>query len=83
MRNSWSAKEDLIVCKFYLSHIDTWRSYIDNLMVELTDAGFGTRDKGAVIMRIQNYAYLHTGCGLSNASNQSCTIYKAVNDGKL
>ncbi len=83
MRNSWSPKEDLIVCKFYLSHINTWRSYIDNLMVELTDAGFGARDKGAVIMRIQNYAYLHTGCGLSNASNQSQTIYKMVVDEKV
>ena len=83
MRNSWSPKEDSIVCKFYLSHINTWKSHIDSLIVELKDAGFGSRDKSAVVMRIQNYAYLHTGHGLSNASNQSRIIYKAVSDGKM
>ena len=83
MVNSWSLKEDLVVCKFYLSNTNTWKSRIDNLMVELKESGFGTRDKSAVVMRIQNYAYLHTGCGLSNASNQSRTIYKLVVNGKM
>ena len=83
MGNSWSLKEDLVVCKFYLSNTNTWKSRIDTLMVELIKAGFGSRDKSAVIMRVQNYAYLHTGCGLSNASNQSRTIYKLVVNGKM
>lgn len=72
----WSLKEDSIVCKFYLAHIDSWRDCLDSLMEQLKELGFGARDRGSVKMRIQNYAYLHTGCGLANVATQSKTVYR-------
>lgn len=72
----WSLKEDSIVCKFYLAHIDSWRDSLDSLMEQLRELGFGARDKGSVRMRIQNYAHLHTGSGLANVAAQSKTVYK-------
>ena len=83
MRSSWSLKEDCIVCEFYLNRVDTWQSSVDILMSILKDAGFGARERTAVIMRVQNYAYLHTGHGLSNASKQSRIVYKLATEGKL
>lgn len=72
----WSLKEDSIVCKFYLAHIDSWRDCLDSLMEQLRELGFGARDRGSVKMRIQNYAYLHTGSGLANVATQSKTVYR-------
>ena len=72
----WSLKEDSIVCKFYLAHIDSWRDCLDSLMEQLKELGFGARDRGSVKMRIQNYAYLHTGSGLANVATQSKTVYR-------
>ena len=71
----WSFEEDFIVCNFYLSHIDTWQNCIDEVMTELKNAGFGSRDENSVKMRIQNYKYLHTGTGLSNVAKQTKRIY--------
>ena len=74
----WSIKEDEIVCKFYMNHLDDWRSNIDVVMNELKQSGFVNRDISSTMMRISNYAYLHTGVGLSNASKQTQSIYKKV-----
>ena len=70
----WSIKEDEMVCSFYLSHCNNWRSNVELLMNELATAGF-TRDESSTKMRISNYAYLHTGVGLSNASKQTQEVY--------
>jgi len=64
----WSIKEDEIACKFYINHLDDWRSNIDVVMNELKQSGFVNGDVSSTMMRISNYAYLHTGVGLSNAS---------------
>lgn len=71
----WSFEEDFIVCNYYLSHIDSWRDHIDEVMTELKNAGFVTRDEKSVKMRIQNFEYLHTGKGLSNVAKQTRKIY--------
>ena len=71
----WTFEEDYIVGKFYLSHIDSWRVQINELMVLLKSAGFGSRDKGSVRMRLQNFEHIHSGGGLSNVAKQTHTIY--------
>jgi hypothetical protein len=71
----WSIIEDYIVGKFYLAHVETWREHLDEVMAELDEAGFDSREIGSVKMRIQNYEHLHTGKGLSNAAIQSKTVY--------
>lgn len=71
----WTFEEDYIVCNFYLSHIDSWYQNIDDVMMELKQKGFGSREESSVIMRIQNFAYLHTGSGLSRAAKQSRNVY--------
>lgn len=72
---NWSFEEDFIVCNFYLSYVDCWQEHIDEVMTELKTAGFGSRDKNSVKMRIQNYRYLHIGKGLSNVAKQTKRIY--------
>ena len=74
----WSVKEDEIVCKFYMKNVNDWRMKIDVVMDELKNAGFINRDVSSTKMRISNFAYLHTGVGLSNASKQSQNIYNAI-----
>lgn len=73
----WSHEEDYIVCSFYLSHIDNWNQHIDELIALLKQAGFGNRKRSAVIMRVHNYEYLHTGKGLSNYAKQSKAVYNS------
>lgn len=73
----WNFEEDFIVCHFYLSHIQTWKECIDEVMEELKNAGFTLREKRSVRMRIQNYEFLHTGFGLSNVAKKSQKIYNA------
>ena len=74
----WSIKEDEIVCKFYINHLDDWRLNIDVVMNELKQSGFVNRDVSSKMICISNHAYLHTGVGLSNASKQTQSIYKNV-----
>ncbi len=74
----WSFEEDYIVCKFYLAHVDSTSRHINNLMEELSLKGFGCRREASVKMRIQNYKFLHTGQGLSNATQQSRSIYASM-----
>ena len=74
----WSIKEDEIVCKFYMNHKNDWRINIGIVMDELKKAGFVNRDIASTKMRISNYAYLHTGVGLSNASKQSQKVYNNI-----
>ena len=76
----WSYEEDYIVCKFYLSHTDSWKNCMNELMSQLQSAGFGARGKGTVRMRIQNFVHLHTGGGLSNVANQSRTVYSTMSN---
>lgn len=76
---NWSFTEDYIVGKFYLSHAETWRDHMDVLMDELLQNDY-RRDKGSVRMRVQNFASLHTGTGLSNATIQSKKVYGALVD---
>ena len=71
MAQSWTFEEDYIVCKFYLEHTQSWKENIESLMALLRENDFSSRDKGSVRMRVQNYESLHTGKGLSNASNNS------------
>ena len=79
MGKTWSFEEDFIVGKYFLSHIETWKEHLDELMRELKEAGYGSRDIGSVRMRIQNYEYIHTGKhGLSGATKQSRRIYKGI-----
>lgn len=77
--SSWTFEEDFIVCEFYFEHLERgWRSYVEELMKRLEARGFGQRDKGSAIMRVQNYEHLHTGTkGLSKAANQSRRMYDA------
>ena len=76
---TWSFEEDFIVCEFFFEHLDGgWKPYIEKLMERLKARGFGQRDKGSAIMRLQNYEYLHTGTkGLSRAAAQSRRMYDA------
>ena len=78
MAQLWSFKEDYIVCKFYLEHVQSWKENFEILMALLRDNDFLSRDKGSVRMRVQNYESLHTGKGLSNASKQSRDIYASM-----
>lgn len=79
MRERWSFEEDFIVATYYLSHIDTWKEHLDELMGKLAAAGYGNRNIGSAKMRIQNYQYLHTGLhGLSNPATQSRKIYNGI-----
>lgn len=71
----WAFQEDFIVCNFYLTHVNTWKECINEVMTELASAGFGSREQGSVIMRIQNFRNLHTGKGLSNVAIQSKNVY--------
>lgn len=73
----WSFKEDYIVGKFYLSHVDSWKNHMDELMAELSRHNVG-RDKGSARMRVQNFESLHVGRGLSNAAKQTKNIYSAL-----
>ncbi len=74
----WSFKEDYIVCKFYLEHVQDWRDHLDEVMTALKAAGFGARKIGSVKMRIQNLEHLHIGTGLSNVAKQTQNIYQAM-----
>lgn len=78
MAQSWSFKEDYIVCKFYLEHVQSWKENFEILMALLRDNEFLSRDKGSVRMRVQNYESLHTGKGLSNVTKQSRDVYSAM-----
>lgn len=78
MRMKWALEEDEIVCAFYLSHYCDWRTNISLLMKELSLAGYTNRDESSAKMRVSNYAYLHTGVGLSNASKQTQTVYERL-----
>lgn len=74
----WSFVENYIVCKFYLSHRDSWKHNIDEVMDELNSHDFGFREKGSVKMCLQNVESLCTGKGLSHASKQVKAIYSAL-----
>ena len=78
MAQPWSFKEDYIVCKFYLEHVQSCKENFESLMALLRDNDFLSRDKGSVRMRVQNYESLHTGKGLSNATKQSRDIYSTM-----
>lgn len=73
----WSFEEDYIVGKFYLTHVDSWRSHMDELMAELRQYNVG-RDKGSARMRVQNFESLHVGKGLSNVAKQTKNVYDAL-----
>ena len=73
----WEFEEDFIVCKFYLSHVDSWKQHIDEVLAELNIRGF-TRDKNKVQMRISNFEYLHTGHGLCHPAKQSRRILDGI-----
>ena len=73
----WSFKEDYIVGRFYLSHTESWKSHIEELMAELRDND-SCRAKGSVRMRVQNFEALHIGSGLSNAASQTKNVYNAL-----
>lgn len=77
IKMKWSFEEEVIVCKFYLSHVNTWREQIHEVMFELKNAGFVSRDESSVKMRIQNVQYLHVGIGLSNVAKQTKSVYGA------
>jgi len=73
----WSFEEDYIVGKFYLSHVDSWKSHMDELMEKLMQID-SDREKGSARMRVQNFESLHTGAGLANAAIQSRLVYGAL-----
>ena len=73
----WSFKEDYIVGRFYLSHTESWKSHIEELMAELRDND-SCRAKGSVRMRVQNFEALHIGSGLSNPASQTKNVYNAL-----
>lgn len=73
----WEFEEDFIVCKFYLSHVNSWKEHIDEVLAELNTEGF-TRDKNKVQMRISNYEYLHIGHGLCHPAKQSRRILNGI-----
>ena len=73
----WSFEQDILACKYYLSHKDSWRKDIDDLMEEMLKEGF-ERDKGSVLMRLGNYKAIDQGSGLSHISKQSRKIYELL-----
>ena len=77
-RMRWEVKEDEIVCGFYLEHQNSWRHYIQDLMDELKTAGYINRDESSTRMRVSNYAYLHTGVGLSKTCRQEEKVYNSL-----
>lgn len=74
----WERMEDEIVVKFYLKHVNDWRFYVDEVMLELKRAGFINRDESSTRMRISNVASLHTGVGLSNTTKQTREVYNRL-----
>ena len=46
----WSFEEDFIACKYYLSHVDTWRDHIDKLMNELDNVAIDDYFTGNVTL---------------------------------
>ena len=79
---TWTFEEDCIVCEFYFEHLDdNWRLHIDKLMKRLSKSGFGQRDRGSAIMRVQNYEFLHTQTiGLSRAAHQTRRVYESFSN---
>ncbi len=73
----WQFTEDYVVGKFYLTHQESWRSHMDELMAELQQID-SRREKGSVRMRVQNFESLHTGVGLSNVAIQSKLVYGSL-----
>lgn len=71
----WNIKEDEIVCAFYLKHQNDWRNNIHVVMDELKQNGFVDRDENSTRMRLANFAYIHTGKGLTHPSKQSRKVY--------
>lgn len=82
MAMPWTFEEDFIVCEFYFEHLDGgWKPYVDELMDRLAKSGYGQRERGSAIMRVQNYDFLHTGTkGLSRAANQTRRVYGAFSN---
>lgn len=74
----WAFIEDYIVCKFYLSNVESWREQIDEVMMNLKQNDYGNREKGSVKMRIQNFEALHADGRLSNVAAQSKNIYNVL-----
>lgn len=81
MATPWTFEEDFIVCEFYFEHLEkSWKDNVDELMDRLKKSGFGQRERGSAIMRVQNYDFLHTGArGLSRAAKQTRRVYDAFN----
>ena len=79
MATPWTFEEDFLVCEFYFEHLEKdWKPNIDELMDRLKKSGFGQRERGSAIMRVQNYDFLHTGArGLSKAAKQTQRVYEA------
>ena len=74
----WDLIEEEIVVKFYLRHVNDWRSNIDEVMKELRNAGFINRSESSTRMRISNVSSLHTCVGLYNASKQTRETYNRL-----
>lgn len=74
----WKIQEEEIVVKYYLRHINDWRSHIDEVMAELKIASFTNRDESSTRMRISNVASLHFGVGLSKTCKQTRETYNRL-----
>ncbi len=71
----WELKEEEIVVKYYLNHVDDWRKNTDIVLNELKNAGFDKRDKSSTLYRLSNISFLHTGIGQSKVSKQTKAVY--------
>jgi len=74
----WELLEEKIVVNFYLRHVSNWQNNMDEVMNEMKNAGYTSRDETSTHMRISNVSWLHTGIGLSNASKQTIETYKKM-----
>lgn len=71
----WLEKEDEIVVKFYLNHVNDWQNHMDEIMNEFRSSGLTDHNEGSIRMRIQNVSYIHTGVGLCHPASQTIRIY--------
>lgn len=75
----WSWEEDIIICKFYLDHINDWSKNLNilKLVEKLKKFGY-LKNAYDVRIRLSNYAAIRTGVGDDKSNNQEKRVYRLL-----
>ena len=82
MAQRWSLKEDYIVARYCLEHPWAYASNVDieEIMLQLKNAGYGFRSTSAVTKRAYDYERLQRNVEYLSISSWEKNIYKIVYD---